>query len=292
MKTLLALILTLALAAAFVACGDDDGGSTPTPTPSPSATASADETTTPSPTNVVENVCGVNPDPATDADLTVTAPLEGDSVSSPVTISGEAPQFEGRVWFHAYNGDGNDIFDQGGSTNFGHLDEPFEESIEFSVAAETPACLEVYLLRPAEGGVTDVVQVPVLLLPAEDTTAAPTPTPAEITDVCPDNPDPATANEVNIDGPEPGDMVTSPFTVNGTAAAFEAVIQVTLLDDGGNPLYDEPGMTNEGQTLAPFEESVDFSVDAETDGCLQVYTLSANDGSPMNIAQIPLVLLP
>jgi hypothetical protein len=76
------------------------------------------------------------------------------------------------------------------------------------------------------------------------------------------------------------------------AAAFEAVIQVTLLDEDGNELYDEAAMTNEGQTLAPFQVDVDFEVDAETLGCLQVYELSAMDGSPTNIAQIPLILQP
>jgi hypothetical protein len=288
MKTLLALLLTLAAAAAFVACGDDDDDSTPTPTPSAS---SVETTPTPEPT-VLDNVCGENPDPATGEDLVVTSPIDGDQLSSPFTVTGEAPEFDGRVWFHAYGADGDDIFDVGGSTNFGHLDEPFEEEIEFSVNAETTACLEIYLLRPMEGGITDVVQIPVILLPPEGATPVVTATPGDVTDVCPDNPDPATENEVNISGPEPGDMVTSPFTVNGTAAAFEAVIQLTLLDADGNALYDEPGMTNEGQTLAPFEESVEFSVGEEMDGCLQVYMLSAQDGSPTNIAQIPLVLLP
>lgn len=87
-------------------------------------------------------------------------------------------------------------------------------------------------------------------------------------------------------------MVSSPFAVTGSAAAFEASIHITLLDGDGNELADQPGMTNEGQTLAPFEETVEFTVDEETDGCLQVYMLSAQDGEPVNIAQLPLVLLP
>lgn len=294
MKTFLALTLTLAVAAALVACGDDDdnGDATPTPEASESPTGSAEDTPTPEPTSALENVCGTNPDPATDEELAVAEPEEGAELTSPFTIEGEAPEFDGRVWFYAYDGEGNALIDQGGSTNFGHLDEPFEDEVEFSVNKATPACLEVYLFRPEQGGTTDVVQIPVLLLADEGSTPAETATPGEITNVCPENPDPADEDVVNITGPNPGDMVRSPFAVSGQAAAFEASIQVTLLDAEGGVVADQPGMTNEGQTLAPFEELIEFSVEEETDGCLQVYMLSAQDGEPVNIAQIPLVLLP
>ncbi|HUF53086.1 MAG TPA: Gmad2 immunoglobulin-like domain-containing protein [Dehalococcoidia bacterium] len=278
--------MTLALSLALVACGDDDDDeATPTPTPS------AAETETPAPSAAVD-VCPENPDPATDEDLTVTSPEAGDELSSPFTVSGEAPEFEGRVWFRAYDEEGNAIFDQGGSTNFGHLAPEFEEEIDFAVSAETIACIEVYLLRPTEGGITDVVQIPVVLLPEEDTTPVATASPGEITNLCPDNPDEATDEEVLVTGPEPGNVVSSPFAVTGSAAAFEAVIQLTLLDAEGNELADKPGMTNEGQTLAPFDALLEFTVEAETDACLQVYMLSAENGEPINIAQVPLVLIP
>jgi hypothetical protein len=116
--------------------------------------------------------------------------------------------------------------------------------------------------------------------------------PTSAGDACPANPDPADVTEVVIGSPRPGERHNSPLAVNGVAAAFEAVIQLTLLDSSGNVLADQQGMTNEGQTLAPFSETVEFTVSGETIGCLQVYTLSAENGDPMNIAQIPLILTP
>jgi hypothetical protein len=286
MKILFALLLTIALAAAVAACGDDDDDSTPTPTLAPTG----DGTETPAPT-VVENVCAANPDPATDDQLLITTPEPGAELESPFTVSGEAPEFEGRVWFRAYDADAHSIFDQGGSTNFGHLAPEFEEEIEFSVSEETAACLEVYLLRPTEGGITDMVQVPVVLLPAESSATA-TQTAPEVENVCPDNPDPATEEQVVIEEPPAGDRVLSPIIVAGVAAAFEAAIQLTLLDAEGNVIADQPGMTQEGQTLAPFQQEIGFEVEAETNACLQVYMLSPEDGEPIDIAQIPLLLLP
>ena len=130
--------------------------------------------------------------------------------------------------------------------------------------------------------------------PTDDGDASPTETPAPTSagDACPSNPDPANVTEVAIGSPRPGERHNSPIVVNGVAAAFEAAIQLTLLDADRNVLADQPGMTNEGQTLAPFSEMIEFEVAAETLGCLQVYTLSAENGEPTNIAQIPLILTP
>jgi hypothetical protein len=51
-------------------------------------------------------------------------------------------------------------------------------------------------------------------------------------------------------------------------------------------------MSSEGQTLAPYEEELTFSVDEEAPACLWVSESSARDGSPVNVFQIPVLLLP
>jgi len=124
------------------------------------------------------------------------------------------------------------------------------------------------------------------------TTAAASPTRDPLDTVCADNPDPATEETTQVDEPTEGDEVSSPITVRGRVAAFEATFRITLFDEDANELADVTAMSSEGQTLAPFEEEVPFSVTEETPACLWVYELSARDGNPINVLQIPLFLLP
>jgi hypothetical protein len=157
------------------------------------------------------------------------------------------------------------------------------------VSEATEVCLEVFWNDPSEGGEQNIVQIPITLV-AE--AAETTPAPSLHTNVCPSNPDPATAEEVVISSPIAGATVTSPLSVQGDAAAFEAVIELRIVDGSFNELAALSGMTDEGQTLAPFEETLDFTVATQTDACLEVYMLSAENGSTINVAQVPLVLSP
>jgi len=281
MKVLLALMLSLIALTALVACGDDDDDET---TATPSETATGAPTASPEPT-----ICRVNPDPASAQELFVSTPLPGAGVASPLTITGTTQIFEGRLWLRAFNEAGETVFDQGASTNFGNLATDFNEVVEFTASEATEVCLEVFWNDPSEGGEQNIVQIPITLV-AE--AAETTPAPSLHTNVCPSNSDPATAEEVLITAPAANATVTSPLTVQGSAAAFEAVIELRIVDAGGNELTALSGMTNEGQTLAPYEETLEFTVAAQTDGCLEVFMLSAENGSVINVAQVPLVLSP
>jgi len=119
-----------------------------------------------------------------------------------------------------------------------------------------------------------------------------TPTTDALATVCEENPDPATDDLVRVNAPVAPDAVSSPVTVQGRIAAFEATFQLTIFDADGNILGEEVGMSSEGQTLAPFAEDVPFSVTEETPACLWVYEESARDGSPVHVVQIPVLLPP
>ncbi len=110
--------------------------------------------------------------------------------------------------------------------------------------------------------------------------------------VCAENPDPATDDINQVDIPSPRDEVASGFRVQGRIAAFEATFRITIFDAASNVIVDETAMSSEGQTLAPFQQDVAFSVTQETPACLWVYESSARDGSPIHVRQIPLLLLP
>ncbi len=100
------------------------------------------------------------------------------------------------------------------------------------------------------------------------------------------------AEVFQIDSPESGDDVSSPITVRGLAAVFEAEFKVAVLDEDGTHIVDDlPARSAEGQTLSPFEVQVPFYVDETTDACLQLYEISARDGSRVNVIQLPITLI-
>jgi hypothetical protein len=128
--------------------------------------------------------------------------------------------------------------------------------------------------------------------PTASPTSAATPT-ATAADVCQENPDPATEEQVQVISPEPGDEVTSPVTVTGLVAAFEAQFNIAIKDADGNDVVAEvSAMSSEGQTLAPFSVDIIFVATERTRVCLWVFDYSAMDGSIENVHQVPIVLLP
>lgn len=139
------------------------------------------------------------------------------------------------------------------------------------------------------GGVAPTVDV----TPA--VTVSPQPegeTPTVVPEVCQPNPDPAAADVVQVDAPSADESVTSPLTVSGHIAAFEAQFKITIFDADGNQIVDVNGMSEEGQVLAPFSEEVFFDVSEDTPACVWVYEASPADGSPIHVVQIPVTLMP
>ncbi len=120
------------------------------------------------------------------------------------------------------------------------------------------------------------------------TTPAATPTP----NVCAANPDPATPDLNHVTTPVAGDQISTPAQVQGQIAAFEATFKITIYDAQQKPLSDITAMSNEGQTLAPFSASIDFTVTQPTPACMWVYEASARDGLPIHVVQIPVTLIP
>jgi hypothetical protein len=93
-----------------------------------------------------------------------------------------------------------------------------------------------------------------------------------------------------VDTPTAFERLTSPVTVSGRIAAFEATFKIRIFDAAGGIAGGVTGMSAEGQVLSPFSTDVEFAVVAETPGCIWVYEDSARDGSPIHVAQIPVVL--
>jgi hypothetical protein len=108
----------------------------------------------------------------------------------------------------------------------------------------------------------------------------------------PSPPDPANP-AIRVDAPVPDQVLTSPLRVSGRARVFEAVVSLALKDAGGQTIAQGTAQAAGGApALAPFDTSLSFSVQSETPACLWVFEASARDGSPINVVQVPLTLVP
>ena len=92
--------------------------------------------------------------------------------------------------------------------------------------------------------------------------------------------------------PTPGDTVTSPVHVAGTANTFEATLQLELRDGAGNVLERQTVTATSGSgTRGTFQADLPFS-GASGAGKLVAYEDSAENGKPIHVVEIPLVLAP
>ena len=122
----------------------------------------------------------------------------------------------------------------------------------------------------------------------------PSPSPAPFLNVCLPNPEPATSEFQILEAPHQFTEVTSPVTVSGQVNAFEAIYQITIFGVAGVPLVETFGTAQQPDIgiIGPFSSDVAFTVTEPTPACIWVFEESARDGSPINIGQIPVVLLP
>jgi hypothetical protein len=96
-----------------------------------------------------------------------------------------------------------------------------------------------------------------------------------------------------VKSPQIGEHVSSPITVSGTADVFEATVTISILDAEGN----EIGLTSTQATCGmgcrgTYSKAVRYTVDQTQPGTVRVYEVSAKNGKPINVVEIPIVLNP
>ena len=174
MKVGLLLALALASTALLVACDNGGDGATPAPdgAPTPAVTESEEETATPQATpaetaTAEPEVCQPNPDPATPEFQVIDQPSEGDTVTSPVTISGQVLAFEATYQIGIFDAGGNPIVETFGTAGPGEAGvlAPFSIDVAFDVDEATPACIWVYEASARDGNPINVGQISVTLSP-------------------------------------------------------------------------------------------------------------------------------
>jgi hypothetical protein len=174
MSTKLFVALAVTLAILIVACDNGGDGATPAPDgpPTPAVTDSEEETATPEVTPAETatdelNVCQPNPDPATPEFQVIDQPSVGDTVTSPVTISGQVNAFEATYQIGIFNAAGDPIVETFGTAGPGEIGElaPFSIDVPFDVDQPKPACIWVYEASAMDGSPIHVGQIPVTLTP-------------------------------------------------------------------------------------------------------------------------------
>ncbi len=128
------------------------------------------------------------------------------------------------------------------------------------------------------------------------TTAAPTPTlsPSKHVDRPPDGEPPSSGNgAITLESPVAGAAVTSPVKISGTADVFEATVSIRILDAGGNEIARTFTTATCGTGCrGDYKQSVEFQVDAEQEGTIEVFEESAEDGSAINVVSVRVTLVP
>jgi hypothetical protein len=93
--------------------------------------------------------------------------------------------------------------------------------------------------------------------------------------------------------PVAGDEVVSPLTVAGTADVFEGTVSIRILDANGQELAAAFSTATCGSGCrGRYSEEVFFFTEERQDGTIEVFESSAADGSPLNLVQVPVVLVP
>ncbi len=173
-----------------VAC-NSNGGTEPTieiklaspvatEAPSPTSTPSPAPSPTPTPTPI-QDVCGVNPDPAPPSVLQVQEPQLGERVKDPFHVRGwgsEIGKEGGGVIVALVDATGEPLLDKDVSpeSRAGRIAAPGLTVTDFKapfatdilvngLSTATPFCLWVFLETTAEGIPKQVVQVPVVVAP-------------------------------------------------------------------------------------------------------------------------------
>jgi len=93
--------------------------------------------------------------------------------------------------------------------------------------------------------------------------------------------------------PQRGMAVTSPVHIVGSANVFEATVSIRIRDAVNNVIAESFTTASCGTGCrGGFAADVDFEVGQAQQGVIEVYEVSAMDGKPINVVEIPVTLLP
>jgi len=91
-----------------------------------------------------------------------------------------------------------------------------------------------------------------------------------------------------ITSPQPGEKITSPVKVTGTARVFEATVNLRVLDEKGNKLAETHTMATAGAPeRGTFETDIEFPKPSTDKGYVEALWYSPKDGSELDKVRVP-----
>jgi hypothetical protein len=93
-------------------------------------------------------------------------------------------------------------------------------------------------------------------------------------------------DNIATDAPGPGDAISSPVTVRGSAVAFEGVVNVEIRQDGARQPLGTGVVTGGGDVARPFSGEIEFSSPTTPYGAVVFLTRSEEDGRVWEAAVI------
>jgi hypothetical protein len=214
--------------------------------------------------------------------IDVRSPARGATVTSPIRIAGTADVFEATVNYRIL-GAGEQLLAEGFTTAScgSGCRGSFSATVAFTVDREQAGLIQVYDVSAEDGSEENLVSIPVTLVSATAPGPPPTTSP------------PPGSTAIDVTAPTSGTTITSPATISGTADVFEAVVSYRVLDESGNVLAEGTTMASCGTGCrGDFSVRVRFTVDHRQSGSIQVFEVSAKDGSDTNLVEVPVTLAP
>jgi germination protein M len=94
-----------------------------------------------------------------------------------------------------------------------------------------------------------------------------------------------------VEAPAPGDTVSGPIRVWGTANTFEATFMIDVRDANDQIVANEVVTATSGSgTRGTFDVEIALSSHAAGDGAVIAYEISARDGGRVNVVEIPVTI--
>ena len=243
------------------------GSATPTPTASPSPEPTAEPTAEPSPTATPAPTPGGEA-PFTDPDqaIEIFSPVAGTTYHSPIEVIGFSRTFEGTVNLRLTDGEGTVLAERfatgGGVDGF----DFFRTYLRFFVPEPTSATLEVFEISAEDGAEINKVSLPITLLVGQ--------------------------RFIDVDAPEPGQLVCEMVTIAGYASTFEATVAIEVDDRAGDVLFETFAMGGGNGLYDTFSKSLALSADLPVPLLIGAREESARDGSAIDWTRIPFGVLP
>ena len=101
------------------------------------------------------------------------------------------------------------------------------------------------------------------------------------------NPPWSDSGNILVENPWPGDEIGNPVTVPGQALAFEGTVGIRIKDANSTILANTSAQAANGTELSTFSKSVSYTASTTATGTVEVFSISAKDGSEQDKVVIP-----